>query len=125
MDEQRGRLNEELLDRYVEYGHRILQLAQRLDKDHHPRRLVDQIIGSGTSAGANTYEAHESVSRRDFVKCLGITAKELNETIFWIKLIQRAEYYPDNQLDDLMQETEELLAITKSMIRRTRQNDKK
>jgi len=125
MDEQRGRLNDELLDRYVEYGHRILQLAQRLDKDRRPRRLVDQITGSGTSAGANTYEAHESVSRRDFVKCLGITAKELNETIFWIRLIQREEYLPENQLAGLLQETEELLAITKSMIRRTRQNDKK
>jgi len=87
--------------------------------------MIDQIIGSGTSAGANTFEAHESVSRRDFVKCLGISAKELNETIFWIRLIQRQQYLPDTQRISLLQETEELLAITKSMIRRTRRNDKK
>ena len=125
MSGERGRLTSRLLDRYVEYGKRVLLLAQRLDKDKRPHRLVDQLIGSGTSAGANTFEAHESVSRRDFVKCLGIAAKELNETIYWLRLIQHADYLDDGMLDALLQETEELLAITKSMIRRTRHKDKK
>lgn len=125
MGEQRGRLKGELLERMIDYGHRILQLAQRLDKDKRSRRLIDQVIGSGTSAGANLFEAHESVSRRDFVKCLGIAAKELNETIFWLKLMQRARYFSDEQLDEILKETEELLAIMKSMIRRTRKADKR
>lgn len=62
-----GRLRVDTLDRVVEYGQRILNLAEQLENDRRPRRVVDQLIGSGTSVGANLFEAHEAMSKADFV----------------------------------------------------------
>lgn len=57
------RLHEETLDRFTRFGARVLALAEKLEQDQRPRRVVDQVIGSGTSPGANIFEAHEAVSR--------------------------------------------------------------
>jgi four helix bundle protein len=43
--------------------------------------------GSGTSVGANIFEADEAMSRPDFCRMLGIVIKELNETRFWLRLV--------------------------------------
>jgi four helix bundle protein len=53
---------------------------------------MDQIAASGTSVGANTFEADEAMSRKDFCKALGIANKELNETRFWLRLFVRREW---------------------------------
>lgn len=117
-----GRLREETLDRVVEYGRRILNLAEQLESDHRPRRVIDQLIGSGTSVGANLFEAHEAMSKADFVKCLSIAAKELHETMFWLRVMLKQSYYSMDRLEPLLQESDELLAIIKTIIARTKQN---
>ena len=117
-----GRLREETLDRVVEYGRRILSLAEQLESDRRPRRVIDQLIGSGTSVGANLFEAHEAMSKADFIKCLSIAAKELHETMFWLRVMLRQSYYSTDRLEPLLQESDELLAIIKTIIARTKQN---
>lgn len=117
-----GRLREETLDRVVEYGRRILGLAEQLESDRRPRRVIDQLIGSGTSVGANLFEAHEAMSKADFIKCLSIAAKELHETMFWLRVMLRQSYYSTDRLEPLLQESDELLAIIKTIIARTKQN---
>lgn len=119
-----GRLREEMLDRLVDYGDRILALAERMENDRRPRRLVDQLIGSGTSSGANLFEAHEAISKADFVKCLGWSAKELSETKLWLKLIIRRRYFDEPRVAPLLTETDELLAIVKTLIARVRRGGK-
>jgi len=112
----RGRLEEAFLERAVTYGDRILSLVEKLDEDHRPRRVVDQITGSGTSAGAQIFEANELLSRADFIKTIGWAAKELNETPYWLLLIQRRKWIHATRLESLMDETQQLLAISKSLI---------
>jgi len=115
-----GRLHEETLDRFRRYGSRILDVVDTLERDHRPRRVIDQLCGSGTSAGANAHEAHEGLSKLDFVKCLGITAKELSETRYWLLLIADKKWLPPQRLEPLLQETVELLSIVKTIIARVR-----
>ena len=115
-----ARLREETLERFEDYGDRILALAEVLEKGGRSKRLVDQLIGSGTSAGANAFEAAEAMSKADFIKCLCITAKELYETVYWIRLIMRRRYVAEKRLDALLKETRELLAIVKVLIARAK-----
>jgi four helix bundle protein len=117
-----GRLREETLDRVVEYGCRILNLADQLESERRPRRVIDQLIGSGTSVGANLFEAHEAMSKADFIKCLSIATKELHETMFWLRVMLRQGYYATDRLEPLLQESDELLAIVKTIIARIKQN---
>jgi four helix bundle protein len=70
--------------------------------------VAKQLLKSGTSIGANINEAQNAGSRADFIHKLKISAKETNETYYWLKLCFKAESYPNP--DGL---PEELLSIQK------------
>lgn len=115
-----GRLNTELLERCADFGSRALRLVEKLDKDKRPRRIVDQLAGASVGGLAHFFEASEALSGRDFIKTLGIAAKELSESQYWLTIVKNANWMPESQLDDLIAENQELLRITKSMIARTK-----
>ena len=115
-----GRLQGALLDRVVEYGSRVLALAQTLEQVKRPRRIIDQITGSGTSPGAHLFEANEAISRAEFIKLVSGAAKELSETLYWLRIIRERGWVAAERLSGLMQETDELLSIVKVVIARSR-----
>jgi len=115
-----GRLDADLLERFLRYGDRVLTLVERLEADRRPPRLIDQFAGSGTAPGAHMFEAHEALSRRDFRKCLGTAAKELSETSYWLRLLIERQWYDTTKLNPLLDETHQLMRITKAMRARTR-----
>lgn len=117
-----GRLDDKLLDRFLEYGVRVLRLTQELEKDGRPRRAIDQLTGSGTSPGAQMFEAHEAFSRADFLKSLGIAAKELSETRYWLRVITKMKWMTTDRITPLLDETTQLSSIVKAMKVRTRRN---
>lgn len=80
-----GRLKDDMLERVERYADRVLDVTEALERSRRPRRVVDQMTGSGTSVGANAFEADEAMSAKDFIKCLGVILKELNETRFWLR----------------------------------------
>ena len=87
-----GRLDGGLLDRVEDFCHRCLDVVEALGKQGRSPRIIDQLTGSSTTVGANLFEADESLSRKDFAKCVGIALKELNETRFWLRLITRRKW---------------------------------
>jgi four helix bundle protein len=58
--------------------------------------IANQVLKSGTSIGANVWEAQHAESRADFIHKLKIAAKEANETQYWLLLCQKAKSYPEN-----------------------------
>ncbi len=115
-----GRLKAEFLERTEEFANRIVHLAMALPDDRRIGRIVDQVIGAGTSVGANTWEADEAMSRADFRKCLSIAAKELAETRFWLRLIAKQGWIQASRLADLEVECDELQKIIGTILKRTR-----
>jgi len=71
-----------LEDRLLEYGKRIIRLCQALPKNIINIRLIDQIIRSGTSIGANYCEANETATTKDLKFKIRISLKESKETIY-------------------------------------------
>ena len=116
-----GRLELEFLDRIERWCDRVLSVSETLEKQGRSRRITDQIIGSGTSVGANIFEADEAMSTKDFIKCTAIALKELNETRFWIRLITRQSWIAPDRLESFLDETNELRKILGSIIARTKQ----
>ena len=57
--------------------------------------MSSQIFRSGTSIGANTREAQNAESKRDFIHKFKIAAKEADEVEYWLKLCKISEFYPD------------------------------
>lgn len=115
-----GRLKPEFVERVEDFANRIVTVATRLASDRRAARVIDQMIGSGTSVGANTFEADEAMSKADFRKSLGIVAKELAETRFWLRLVTRQGWIAESRLDPLQAECVELRKIVGTILKRTR-----
>jgi len=57
--------------------------------------VAKQLLKSGTSVGANVWEAQNAESRADFIHKLKIAAKEADETDYWLRLCHESKSYPD------------------------------
>ena len=110
-----GRLDDDLLDRFIDHTVRVFHVVAQLENDHRRRRVSDQLTGCGSSPGAQMFEANEAMSRADFIKSLGWAAKELSETRYWLKVISKMQWIADCRLEPLAKETQELLNIVKAM----------
>jgi four helix bundle protein len=51
--------------------------------------IGDQLMRSSCSAGANLCEADNARSRKEFVSCIGISLKEIKESVFWLRILKR------------------------------------
>lgn len=57
--------------------------------------IARQILRSGTSIGANVWEAQNCESRKDFIHKIKIAMKEADETFYWLLLCKYSNNYPD------------------------------
>ena len=63
--------------------------------------LKNQLLRSSTSIGANIREAQYASSRADFIAKLQIALKESNESEYWLELLNRTGYIPNEQYKPL------------------------
>ncbi len=97
----------------------VLQLTEKLPKTYTNQIIISQLIRSVTSMGANSEEADGTNSKKDFVHCLTIVRKETKETIYWLRLIEKINPKVPDQLNNLLIESAEILAIISSIIKKT------
>lgn len=112
-------MREDISNRFLEFAARIIELGRLLNKTFEGRHVYGQLFRSGTSSGANYEESHSAESSNDFIHKREICLKELRESFFWLKLIERAKLVPpeNETLVFLLQENQELInIIAKSLI---------
>jgi len=81
---------------------------------HRKFVIAKQLLRSGTSIGANVFEAQHPESRADFVHKIKVAIKEANETLYWLILCERSNSYPTNI--HLKRLIEELIRIMSKII---------
>jgi four helix bundle protein len=101
----------DLCERLLNYAIRIVKLVQMLPKTMVGKRIGDQLLRSGTSAGANYEEAQGAESHNDFVHKLQISLKEVRESYFWLRVISGVGLLPSNRLETLLDESNQLCKI--------------
>jgi four helix bundle protein len=106
-----------LSDRLVEFGGRVTSIVRRAPRDAGLDNVLRQLARSATSPAANYAEAREALSTRDYVHKMKICVKELRETLVWLRIAHGAEFR-SNDLDPLIRECNELIAISVTCIRR-------
>ena len=79
-----------LRDLSMDFSVRIINLVKEL-KSKHETVISNQIGRSGTSIGANIYEANYAQGKKDFISKLEIALKEASETGYWLELLYRTE----------------------------------
>lgn len=77
------------------------------------RPVVDQIIRSATSVGANYAEANNASSKKDFTNKIFIAKKEIAETRYWLRVIKELI---DEDIQELEEEAKQLNLILQKII---------
>ena len=80
----------DLEERTARFGEAIIDFAKRIPQTPVTSRIISQLVGAGTSVGANYAEADDAVSKRDFLKSIGTCRKEARETKHFLRMIVRA-----------------------------------
>jgi four helix bundle protein len=108
---------QDLSERLLEFGANVIRLTTKLIRTATGRHIANQLMRAATSAGANYQEACAAESKADFVHKLQIVLKELRESHYWLKLLERVGVSSDIQLSSLLKESDELVKIiAKSVI---------
>ena len=111
--------NYDLLERTAKFGEAVIRFVKRIPQNPVNNRLIDQLVGCGTSVGANYWEADDAVWMKDFRYRIGTCRKEAKEAKFFIRMIALAveELKPEARV--LWQEAKELHLIFCKILRNT------
>jgi four helix bundle protein len=102
---------QDLKSRTTDFALRIIRLYVRLPKTTEAQILGKQVLRSGTSVGAHYREGHRAKSDADVINKFEGALQELDETLYWLELLVRANLVEEKKLGPLMQEANELIAI--------------
>ena len=102
---------QDLKSRTTDFALRIIRLYVSLPKTTEAQVIGKQVLRSGTSVGAQYREGHRAKSDADVINKFEGALQELDETAYWLELLVKSNIVAENQLQPLMQETNELIAI--------------
>ena len=120
-DENRGLDN--LRDRTKQFALQIIHLYSLLPSRVGEAQIIGkQLLRSGTSVGANYREACRARSDSEFISKTGIIIQELDESAYWLELLFDAKIQNGAELKALISETNELIAIFTSIVKKVKKN---
>ena len=85
MDKKNNDYN--LEERVAKFGESIIQFCKTARQDVIIKPIINQLIRSGTSIGANYMEANAASSKQDFRNKIYICKKEAQETKYWLRMM--------------------------------------
>ncbi len=103
---------------------RIVRMSRYLRKRGAEPPIIEQILRSGTSIGANISEAQNAQSKRDFLSKMQIALKEATETQYWIRLLKEVESMNEKEYESLMKDCDEVTKMLISIVKTTREKEK-
>jgi four helix bundle protein len=107
----KGEKGWDLKTRTRDFALRIIRLYAALPKTGEAQVIARQLLRSGTSVGAHYREATRARSPAEFVSKLDGGLMELEETLYWIELLEGAQLVESASLRPLQVECGELTAI--------------
>ncbi len=107
-----------LMERTAKFGEAVIRFAKRIPQSPVNNRLITQLVGAGTSVGANYCEADDAVSGKDYKKSIGICRKESKESMFFLRMIATADESLTEEARVIWREAKELNLIFGSIWRK-------
>ncbi len=115
----------DLRERTKAFALRIIRLYGALPKTTEAQVIGKQLLRAGTSIGAHYREAQRVKSDADFISKIEGGLQELEETGYWLELLIEAEIVAEERLKPLRDETEELIAIFVTMVKKVKSKTEK
>ena len=103
--------NDELKLRTKQFSLSILKSVDKLPNTLQSRIIINQLVKSATSVGANYRAVCRARSYREFVSKMNIVLEEADESQFWLEIISEMKWMNQYENDILTKESGELVAI--------------
>lgn len=118
METNSSKANKDAKSMSYEFALDVIAFGRTLERSDVSKILMNQLIRSATSIGANLIEARASSTRLEYKKYFEISLKSGNETIYWLSLIRDANLTNNKlHIDKLISEAETICRmIGKSII---------
>lgn len=104
-------MNYDLESRTKKFSIGIIDVCKKVKHTVLNKNLINQVIRSATSIGANYREANGASSKNDFRNRVFICKKEAQETEYWLDLLAHAEPEYSKELQILREESRQLTLI--------------
>lgn len=108
---ENSNFKKEFTKRLVYFSVSIVKFCNELKDDKFFRVIIDQLIRSATSIGANVIEAKSSSSKLEYIRYFQIALKSANETKYWLVIIKETNIKFKNKCDELLKEVGEIANI--------------
>jgi four helix bundle protein len=90
------------------FGEAIIDFAKAIPQNTVTTRIINRLVGAGTSVGANYVEADDAVPKKEFLKSIGTCKKEAPEVKHFLRMAGRANPELKSQARKLWIEAKEL-----------------
>ncbi len=90
-----------LIDLSKQFAVDIVNLCTEIKEHRKSNILLNQLLRSGTSIGANIHEANYASSKADFINKFQISLKECYETDYWLDLFKNTRMITADEYDNL------------------------
>ena len=111
MQNDKEKFKENFIKRLVAFTVEVIKSARELKGDSSLWSLIDQLIRSAGSIGANVVEAKASSSKKDYLHFFEIALKSANETKYWLIVLIEVATQHKQKAERLLQEVEEISKI--------------
>jgi four helix bundle protein len=116
---------QDLKKRFKLFAIGCAELIQKLPNTMINRAYSNQLVRSSSSPGTNYRAALRGKSTADFINKLKIVEEELDESVFFLELLQNFNPELNQEIEDLLNEGNELTAIVVASIKTSRSKNKK
>lgn len=108
-------MSKELQDRTKKFSLSIINLVEKMDYSITKKVVMNQIVRSATSVGANYRAANRARSDREFISKMNIVLEEVDECYFWLEII-KVKQWMNVELE--LKEANELTAICVTILKK-------
>ena len=113
----------DLEERTALFGESIIKLCRKIKLDNIVSPIINQLVRSATSVGANYMEANGASSKRDFINKIFICKKEAQESKHWLRMLGSSAGSTLSNLDLIQKECQELIFIFSKIASSSRAKD--
>ena len=113
-----------LIDLSKQFAVDVVNLCTEIKEHRKSNVLLNQLLRSGTSIGANIHEANYASSKADFINKFQIALKECYETEYWLELFVKSDILNRETAVDLYNQCGTIRRILIASINTAKENAK-
>ena len=111
-----------MLNKAKDFAVEIVNLCRNIKDTQRESVLTNQLLRSGTSIGANIHESKYAHGTADFIAKMQIALKECYESEYWLELLNRTGYIPDEKYKALQNSCGSIRRMLISSINTAKEN---